>query len=47
MAFRFDNFRKCGDIEVSVGHIVRDASGSVEDDAKSFGLETVDAGWLA
>ena len=45
--FGFDD---CRNVEVIVGRVVGDIPGSVVDDAKDFGLETLDAldvDWLA
>ena len=38
----FYDFRECGDVEV-VGRVVGDIPGCVEDGAKDFGLEFLDA----
>ena len=34
--FGFDDFRDCRDVEITVGRIVGDVPGSVEDGAKYF-----------
>ena len=41
--FGFDDFRDCRCVKPIVGCVVEDIQGSVEDDEKDFGLQTLDA----